>query len=283
MNRIRKISVKWWKHEADKPNTVMMFFLHILALGVFLPSLFDISSVLIAVLLYWISGGLGITLCYHRLLTHKSFKTPQWVRCVLTTFACLAWQGSPLRWVGTHRFHHKHSDDELDPHSPKHGFTWSHITWVLTKSPEGFSGEDYAVDLEKEKMMRFFDKFWWLPQIVLSILLLFGGWIVKDITLGFSWFIWGVAFRTIMVYHMTWFVNSAAHTWGSRKFDTEDNSRNLFWVALISWGEGYHNNHHGQQSSASHGMTRLSFDPTYWTINIMSWLGLASNIKRPKL
>ena len=261
---------------------MLILLFQLLSFGVLFPSLFSWSGVFIAIGLYWISGGLGITLCYHRLLTHKSFETPKWVRYVLTTFACLTWQGPPKTWVGTHRYHHKHSDDDLDPHSPKHGFTWSHITWVLTKSPDGFDASQFAKDLDKEPFMRFLDTFWWLPQILLMIILGIVGWITQDILLGLSWMVWGGPFRTTLVYHFTWFVNSAAHTWGYRNFQTSDNSRNLWWVALLSWGEGHHNNHHGEPSSAAHGMKWFELDPTYWTINIMSWFGLASNIKRPK-
>lgn len=274
----------WWTNQANKTVTIVILILHIFAVGALLPTFFSWSGVFIGLFLYWVTIGLGIGLCYHRLLTHRSFKTPKWVRWILTMCGCLAWQGSPIVWVGTHRYHHKHSDKDLDPHSPKHGFTWAHIVWVLTKSPEGFSEIDQAKDLMREPMMCKFHKWFWVPQVVVSILLLLTGWSIGGYQLAASWFIWGIAARTVLAFHNTWFVNSAAHTWGYQNFkNTDENSRNLWWVAILSLGEGHHNNHHGEPGSASHGMRWFELDPTYWTIIIMSWLKLATDVQKPKM
>lgn len=277
----------WWTNRANKPVTIVIVILHLLLLGWFNPDFlnysFSWSGVLIGIALYWITICLGIGVCYHRLLTHKSFKTPKWVRCVLTFCGCLAWQGSPIVWVGTHRYHHKHSDKEEDPHSPKHGFTWSHIGWVLTKSPKGFNESDMTKDFDEESLMQTMHKWFWAPQLIVTILLIVIGFLLGGTQLATSWFMWGIVARTISAFHFTWFVNSAAHTWGYTNFkNTKDNSKNLWWVAIFSFGEGWHNNHHGEQTSASHGMRWFEIDMSYWTIVLMSKLGLASDIKRPK-
>ncbi len=279
---MKNISREWWQHRADKSVTIGMILLHLLAGLALLPQFFSWSGVAWFCVLYWVSGGLGVTLCYHRLLTHKSFKTSKWLRFILTGCGCLAWQGSPLVWVGTHRSHHKHSDKEHDPHSPLHGFSWAHITWVLSKVPEDFCATDRALDLKKEKMMLWFHRYWWVPQIVLAIFLFITGFVFGGMNHAVSWVVWGIGLRTIAVFHATWFVNSATHTWGYQNFkDTRDNSRNLWWVALITFGEGWHNNHHADQCSASHGMRWFEYDSTYWTIRLMKLFGLVWDVREP--
>lgn len=281
MNR-NKISCEWWNYHADKIVVYIMLLLHVIALCALLPSTFSWSGVVWFFVLYWVSGGLGITLCYHRLLTHRAFKTQNWLRSVLTFCACLAMQGSPIIWVGTHRHHHKHSDKDLDPHSPIHGIMWAHMIWVLTKVPLDFFAEDFASDLRKEKMMKWFHRYWWAPQVIVSIFLIALGLIFGGVDLAISWFVWGIALRTVAVFHSTWFVNSVTHVVGYKNFhDTGDNSRNLWWVALLSFGEGWHNNHHKYPSSASHGMRWFEFDITYRTIKLMEFLGLAWDVKEP--
>ena len=257
--------------------------LHVLSLLAFVPSLFSWSGLVICAVLLWVTGGLGITLCYHRLLTHRSFKTPKWMEYLLTIFACLAWQGGPVDWVGMHRLHHKHSDTDHDPHSPEHGFTWAHIFWTLHSKLEGLSARDAAKDLQRDRIMSLLDRFFWLPQIVLAGALFGVGWLVEGPTLGLSWVVWGVAVRTSLMFHFTWFVNSAAHTWGYQNYgDTGEHSTNLWWVALLSFGEGWHNNHHAHPRSAAHGLRWYELDMTYWTIRLMGLVGLAWDIKMPK-
>jgi len=260
----------------------MLLIAHISALGVCFPQFFSWSGVAIFFFLYWVTGWLGITLGYHRLLTHTSFKTYKWIRSVLTLFGCLAWQGPPITWVGTHRNHHNHSDKEGDSHSPIHGFNWAHMLWVVTKDPPGFNASNLAKDLGSEPMMRTLDRVWWLPQLILATLLFCIGWGFGGVMLAFSWLFWGVSLRIIAVLHATWFVNSACHTWGYKNFhDTGDNSRNLLWVGLISGGEGYHNDHHKKQRSAAHGIRWFEIDATYLTILLMKYMGLAWDIVPP--
>ncbi len=243
------------------------------------PFYFSWSGVALAVFLWWACGGLGICLCYHRLLTHRSFKTPKPVEYFLTVLGVLNWQGGPIEWVGMHRLHHKHSDGEEDPHSPKHGFNWAHVLWVVTKYRGNVPPQDAAKDLARDPFLRFIDKYHWAPQIGLAALLYgLGQWAGG---LGLSWVVWGVCIRMVVTYHITWFVNSASHTWGYRSHDTDDDSRNLWWVALLSFGEGWHNNHHAHQRAAAHGRRWWEIDPTYLTIVAMSWVGLAKDIVRP--
>ncbi len=257
--------------------------LHVLAIGAFFPQLFSWSGLAIMAVMMWVSGGLGITLCYHRLLTHASFKTPRWFKYLLTLCGCVAWQGSPVDWVGTHRLHHKHSDEPHDPHSPQHGFTWAHITWTLHKKLDGIVAEDAAKDLLRDPGLRVINRYHVVPQLVLIAALLGIGWALGGFWLGASWVVWGVAVRTVLVYHGTWFVNSAAHTWGYQNYKhTGEKSTNLWWVALVSFGEGWHNNHHAHPRSAAHGLRWYELDPTWWTIKLLKWVGLAKEIKLPR-
>lgn len=256
--------------------------LHVLAVAVFVPWLFSWSGMALFFLLFWVSGGLGITLGFHRLLTHRSFRTPKWFEYLLSICGCLAWQGGPAHWVGVHRLHHKHADTDHDPHSPMHGFTWSHILWMLNRRIDGINGIDAAKDLMRDRGMRWINRLYWLPQVLLAAGLFGIGWAIGDIALGMSWVVWGVALRTVVVFHSTWFVNSAAHTWGYQNYpNTGEHSTNLWWVALLSFGEGWHNNHHAHPRSAAHGLRRFEIDPTWWTIKALSWVGLAYDIHMP--
>jgi stearoyl-CoA desaturase (delta-9 desaturase) len=249
------------------------------------PFYFSWSALVLTLFLIWLTGGLGVTLCYHRLLTHRSFKTPKWFEYVLTCIACLAWQGGPVNWVGTHRIHHRFSDHELDPHSPRHGFAWAHVWWCMHKRPQGQRPAAAAGDLLRDPVLRWINKYFWVPQALLVPILYFAGEAAGSSglqTSGLSWLIWGVCVRTAFVYHATWFVNSASHTWGYRNYETRDRSTNLWWVALISLGEGWHNNHHAHQRSAAHGLRWYEIDLTYLTIRLLACVGLARDIVLPR-
>jgi fatty-acid desaturase len=255
---------------------------HLLSIPALFPIFFSWSGLIIFFVMIWVSGGLGINLCYHRLLTHRSFKTPKWFEYFLTFCGCLAWQGGPINWVGVHRLHHRHADTDQDPHSPKHGFEWSHILWTLHKKIEGISGPDAARDLARDPKMLVINQWFFYPQFVLIAAFLGIGWAIGGWTLGVSWVIWGVTLRTTILFHGTWFVNSAAHTWGYQNYpDTGEHSTNLWWVALISFGEGWHNNHHAHPRSAAHGLRWYEFDATWWMIRVLSWIGLASDVHLP--
>jgi len=247
------------------------------------PFYFSWNAFFVAALLFFISGWLGITLCFHRFLTHGSFKAPDWLRYTLTFFSVLAFQGGPFDWVGTHRIHHAESDTDKDPHTPNHGFSWSHMLWMFPKKPEGLDPRRFVPDLMADPVMVFIDRFFWVPQVVLGGILYYIGHTIGGSHEALAWVLWGVGFRTVVVWHVTWSVNSAAHTWGYQDFDTGDRSTNCWWVAWLSGGEGWHNNHHQDPKSASHGMRPGQIDMTYWIIVVLSWMGLASNIQKPKV
>jgi sn-1 stearoyl-lipid 9-desaturase len=261
----------------------MMHLLCILA-----PFYFSWSAFFVSLFLIWLTGHIGITLCYHRLLTHRSFETHNWFKYTLTVIGCLAWQGGPAQWVGIHRIHHQHSDKDEDPHTPNHGFTWAHVLWCLFKTDQGRRAVDCAKDLMRDRFLRFINKYFWIFQFSLVPVLFLGGtiterWLAWN-TNGLSWVIWGVCVRTVFVYHITWLINSAAHTWGYQNYQTGDRSKNVWWLALISAGESWHNNHHAFPRSAAHGLRPLEklVDTTYWLIRLLSLVGLAWNIKLPR-
>lgn len=256
--------------------------LHLIALAA--PFTFSWTGLLLCLILFYATGACGITLCYHRLLTHHSYKTFRPIRYFLTFLGTASLQGGPISWVATHRLHHQLSDEEDDPHSPTASFLWSHMLWIFYRLP-GYERykelRNYAKDLDKERCMRFFEKFDWPINVVFSAAIFCVGAAVGGWSLGISWLVWGVALRIVLVWHSTWLVNSASHVWGYRNYKTADNSRNLWWVALITFGEGWHNNHHADQRSASHGHRWYEFDVTYFTIRIMEWFGLAKEVVKP--
>lgn len=264
----------------DWVSLIGITLLHIGAVFAFFPAFFTWQAVVAAIIMYWLCGGIGITLGYHRLLTHRSFKTYKPLEYLIAIIGTLNWQGGPAMWVGTHRIHHTESDQEGDPHSPRHGFTWAHATWTLKKHPEGYDPRKAAKDLLRDPIMAAIDKYFIIPLIGITIAFYFLGELLTPGG-GWSMVIWAICLRTVVGYHTTWLVNSAAHTWGYRNFKTTDDSRNNFLVALLSFGEGWHNNHHAQQRSAAHGMRWWEFDITYLTIRAMGLVGLAWDIVKP--
>jgi stearoyl-CoA desaturase (delta-9 desaturase) len=254
--------------------------LHVGALLAFVPSFFSWWALLVCAVLHWFTGGIGICMTYHRLLTHRSFATrPKWLEYVLTAIGCCASEGGPIGWVADHRRHHAHSDDDHDVHSPKRGFGWAHMFWWMTPditsmhSPEYY--EKWAPDLTKDKALVFLDKWHWVFPILMFVGLYAIG--------GMPWLVWGGFVRSVLVLHATWLVNSATHMWGYRSHETRDSSTNLWWVALVAYGEGWHNNHHAYQTSAKHGLRWWEIDMTYWSIRLMSLVKLAHSVKLPKL
>ena len=209
----------------------------------------DWGAILATVALWYIAGSLGIGMAYHRLLTHRGYKTPKWVEYFLTICGTLALEGGPIFWVATHRIHHQHSDNEGDPHTPREGTYWAHMGWILTGRAMHHDTQvlrRYVPDLAKDPFHVALTTWHWVPQVVVGLgLLAFG---------GIPYVLWGVFFRTTFGLHCTWLVNSATHIWGSRRFQTRDDSTNNWLVALLSFGEGWHNNHHAHPVSARHGL-----------------------------
>ncbi|MBD1847052.1 fatty acid desaturase [Cyanobacteria bacterium FACHB-63] len=245
--------------------------IHIGALFVLLPGNFRWSAVGLMLFLYWITGGLGITLGWHRLVTHRSFQTPKWLEYFFVFCGTLSLQGSPIEWIGLHRNHHAHSDQEPDQHDSGKGFWWSHMLWMFYDIPAKAEVSRLTKDISNDRVYQFFDKYFFHIQVAFAVLLyLMGGW---------SFVVWGVFFRLVFVYHCTWFVNSATHKFGYRTYDTDDRSTNCWWVALLTYGEGWHNNHHAYQYSARHGMKWWEFDMTWMTIRFLQAIRLARKVK----
>ncbi|MFH7026584.1 MAG: acyl-CoA desaturase [Heteroscytonema crispum UTEX LB 1556] len=259
------------KPQINWVNTLFFAGLHIGALFALLPSNFSWKAVGVALLLYWVTGGLGITLGFHRLVTHRSFQTPKWLEYFLVFCGTLACQGGPIEWVGTHRLHHLHSDTGPDPHDSNKGFWWSHIGWLIYRSPAQGEIPRFTKDIAEDPVYQFLQKYFILIQVALgAALLLLGGW---------SFVVWGVFVRIVWVYHCTWLVNSATHKFGYRSYDAGDKSTNCWWVAVLVFGEGWHNNHHAFQYSARHGLEWWEIDLTWMTIQLLQVFGLATNVK----
>jgi len=259
---------------ASKRNWDTFFFVvlfHALAVAA-LPTL-SWSSLLAAAILWWISGSWGIGLGYHRLLTHRGYKAPRWLVRFLATCGTLAVQSGPIMWVTTHRIHHAHTETDLDPHSPRVGTYWSHIGWIFRGTAQNQSESaisKYSPDLIKDPYLVFIDRHYYLTSVVAGVVLFaIGGWPMV---------LTGIFLRTVVGWHCTWLVNSATHLWGRRRFDTRDDSRNNALVAAITFGEGWHNNHHAYPRSARHGLTWREFDVNWIQIRLLERLGLISDV-----
>jgi fatty-acid desaturase len=238
---------------------------------------FSWKGLFTAAFLWWVSASLGIGMGYHRLLTHRGYKTPKWVEYLLTVCATLSLEGGPIFWVATHRIHHQHSDGEGDPHSPRDGKWWAHMGWILVgKSMHHDTATlaRYVPDLATDKFYVWITKYHYVPLVTLGLILLAIG--------GFPLVLWGVFLRTVVTLQTTWLVNSITHTWGTRRFKTHDLSTNNWWVALLTWGEGWHNNHHAHPVSARHGLRWYEVDPNFWGIWLLSKLGLAKKVRVAK-
>jgi stearoyl-CoA desaturase (delta-9 desaturase) len=233
-------------------------------------------DVAIAVTLYLITG-FGVTIGYHRMLTHRSFATYKPLEYALAVAGALSLQGSPLDWVADHRKHHAHTDEEGDPHSPHNhdgglaGLWHAHVGW-LWKTNGQASSQKYAKDLVEDPVHRWMHRNYWLfALLTLAIPFALGGW---------TGLLWGGFVRIALLHHITWSVNSVCHFFGRRRFATDDYSTNVPWLALPSLGEAWHHNHHAFSRSAFHGLRRSEqlMDPTGWVIRLMRRTGLAWNV-----
>jgi stearoyl-CoA desaturase (delta-9 desaturase) len=227
-----------------------------------------------ALLLYWVSLSLGIGMCYHRLLTHRSYRVPKPVEYFLAVCGSLALEGGPMDWVATHRIHHQFSDKEGDPHTPRDGKWWSHLIWMLVGESTTCTPEEcarYTPDLMKDPFYIWLNRWHWVPLAILAVLLLTFG--------GVPFLMWGLFARVTVGHHTTWMVNSVTHFRGSRRFETRDDSRNNAMVAVLTFGEGWHNNHHAHPTSARHGLAWYELDCTWIGIWAMRQLGIASAVR----
>ena len=253
-------------------------------------SLLGWNDIFVFLLLYALSG-LGVTVGFHRLLTHRAFKTTRSVRAVLAILGSAAIEGPVISWVADHRKHHAFSDQLGDPHSPHvdHGGGWigasrgllyAHVGWLFVHSHRG-RRERYAPDLLADPVVSWVDRtflVWALGGLVAAFGLgwLFGGRL-RD---GFTGLLWGGAVRILVLHHATYSINSLCHFFGRRRFDTGDESRNLAWLAPLSLGEAWHNNHHAFPTSAVHGLRRWELDPSALVIRALERVGLAWDVVR---
>lgn len=233
------------------------------------------ERVLLALCIWSFGLCFGIGVCFHRLLTHQSFKTFAVVKWVLTLWGYLLLQGGAIWWVVTHKIHHRHTDKEgLDPHTPRDGWGWAHMDWMIHQDPSYNDPElleRYAPELCRDTFQRTLNALPWLPVTVFGLSVLF--------LYGFDAMCWAVFVPVTFGWHCTWLVNSATHLWGSQAYETGDDSRNNVWVALLTFGEGWHNNHHRFPTSARHGILWYQIDLNYYVIRFLQLIGLARDVK----
>jgi len=246
------------------------------------PFFFSWTGLAVCLAFHWLTCSIGICLGYHRYLSHRSMKLKTPAKFMVLLAGCLSGEGSPLSWAATHRLHHQKSDQDGDPHSPLVGPWWSHLMWLFVhRTPEDSATlyRRYAPELIEDRMVQFFEKtfaFWLWAQ---GLALLAAGWMLGGWTLGVSLLVWGMCVRMVLAYHSTWFVNSATHLWGYRNYDTRDESRNLWWVAILAYGEGWHNNHHAHPSVAPAGHRWWEVDITWWAIRSLKMIGQAWDVR----
>lgn len=237
------------------------------------PWFFSWSGLLLAAVLHWLTCSIGVCLAYHRCTSHKSLRLVGPARFFALLCGVLSGEGTPLMWSATHRVHHAKSDKPGDPHSPVEGVWWSHLMWLFVRhdhSQREALYRRYAPDLARDRLLVFFEKTYilWLLGMAAALYAL-GGW---------SWLLWGVCVRLVVGYHTTWLINSATHLWGYRNYETTDDSRNLWWVALLAYGEGWHNNHHAHPRIAKYGHRWWELDLTWLSIVVLRTLGLATDV-----
>jgi stearoyl-CoA desaturase (Delta-9 desaturase) len=257
-------------------TTIAFFVFHIGAVAALFH--FSWNALLWTAITYWITISWGIGLGYHRLHTHRSYKAPKWLDYFLAVCGTMTLEGGPIFWVAVHRVHHQLSDKPGDPHSPHDGAWWAHILWMLLGDPyhnRPDVANKYAPDMVRDKFYVALTKWHWVPLLVFGLAVWFFA--------GYEMMLWLVFFRVVFGLHATWFVNSASHIWGYKRFATRDDSRNNWWVAIITFGEGWHNNHHAHPTSARHGLAWFEVDLSWLQIRLLEKLGVVTNVKVAKL
>ncbi|MEQ8791129.1 MAG: acyl-CoA desaturase [Pirellulaceae bacterium] len=264
--------INWW-------ITGWIVILHVGVLAA--PFTFTWEALGLVVLLHWITGGLGVCLGYHRLFTHGSFSTYRPIRWLLGVCGVLSGEGSATDWVANHRKHHALSDKEGDPHSPHDGASWSHFFWLfpaMTNEHYGSHVRRWAPDVAKDSVLLWIGRLQLPLHFALGGALLGAGWAWGGAAMGLSFLVWGMFVRLVFVLHSTWLVNSASHMWGYTNYEAGDDSRNNWFVALLTYGEGWHNNHHAYPRMANHGHRWWEIDLTFRMLRLMQRLGLAWNV-----
>ena len=252
--------------------------IHGLAVIALLPQFWSWQAIVTFLVLYWITACLGVTIGYHRLLSHRSFRVPHWLERFFATCGAISCQQGPLDWVGLHRHHHKFSDTDVDHHTSLKGLWWSHMGWMFEDIPAMQAVPRLTGDLAKDPYYRWLNNNFLLLQVPLAGLLFWIG--TATGAGGWALVLWGIPLRLVLVYHCTWLVNSVTHYWGDAPHDSGDSSRNNAWVAALTFGEGWHNNHHAFPHSARHGFGP-QIDLTWMHIQLMHALGLATQVRLP--
>jgi stearoyl-CoA desaturase (delta-9 desaturase) len=275
MQSVRTVSESRYSKVSVITCIVLVWF-HVQAVAAFWS--FTWTNLLVAFALYWVGGGLGISAGYHRLHTHRGYKTHKWFEYFLAICGTLTLEGGPIFWVATHRLHHQYSDQPEDPHTPRVSGFWAHIGWILfgeSHHNDTARMSRYAPDLAKDPFYRWLTTYHWVPLTVLGFsLLAIGGWGLVN---------WAIFLRVVVGLHSTYLVNSATHMWGRRRFATSDDSRNLMWVALVTFGEGWHNNHHAHPVSSRHGLAWYEFDPTWLLLKGLRAAGVVWNVQAARI
>ncbi len=280
-----------WKRD----NIYAFAIIHLIACLAFIPWFFSWAGVALLGAGIFVFGVLGINLGFHRLLTHRGFTCPLWLERTFVIFGVCSVQDSPPHWVAAHRKHHQFSDDEQDPHSPLVTFFWAHMGWLLVRVEDMKRGpliDRYARDVMRDPVYAWIEKRKnWMKIALASWLAFFVAGFADAALSGASWrdagqfglslFVWGAVLRTVVVWHLTWTVNSVTHMWGYRNYETADGSRNNPIIGYIVAGEGWHNNHHADPTSARHGHRWWEFDLTWSVIRVLMLVGLAKNVALP--
>ncbi len=216
----------------------------------------------------------AVTAGYHRYFAHRSYKTSRAFQLVLAVLGCTAMQNGPIWWASVHRRHHKESDGAGDPHSPvAHGFWYAHMLWIFDRTVPRPHDESNVADLTRYPEIRWVDRHEWLPITAYGV----GCFLVG----GVPGLVWGFVVSTLAVLHATMLINSLAHVWGTRRYATGDQSRNNALLAILTLGEGWHNNHHRYMSSARQGFFWWELDVTYYALRVLGWLGVVRAIREP--
>jgi stearoyl-CoA desaturase (delta-9 desaturase) len=282
-------------HETrDRLITGLVTALPILALGFVAWQLWDEAprwSDLVVFVVLYVSFGLGVTVGFHRLFTHRGFETTRQLRFVFAVLGSAAIEGPVIAWVANHRKHHTFADKEGDPHSPHvghgaglggalRGLAYAHVGWLFIHTQRG-AKRRYAPDLLADPIVRFVDRTF-LLWVALGLAVAFGLGVAigHSLRAGVTGLLWGGGVRMLVLHHVSYSVNSLCHFFGRRRFETDDESRNLPWLALPSLGEAWHNNHHAFPTSAAHGLRRFEVDPSALVIRGLEKLGLAWNVVR---
>ena len=274
------------RYQADEPGIdwlrILPFItLHLACLGVVWVGVS--TAAVLACLFSYLLRMFAITAFYHRYFSHRAFKTSRIVQFVFALIGAASTQRGPLWWAAHHRQHHRCADQDSDPHAPRHGFWWSHMGWFLSR--EHFATDYERIpDLVKFPELRLLDRYALLVPVVYATLWFALGVILNHVvpglgTSGWQMLVWGYFISTVVLIHATLTINSLAHVWGKRRYATRDDSRNNLWLALLTLGEGWHNNHHHYPGSARQGFYWWEVDLSFYALKVMSWFGLVWDVK----